>query len=66
MEHDSPVYVGLDVHKDSIAVAYAIGMGEVEVLGKTGTRKADIDRLCRRLRSKGRHVRIVYGAGSLW
>ncbi|CAB3810573.1 IS110 family transposase ISSso6 [Paraburkholderia ultramafica] len=63
MENDSTVYVGLDVHKDSITVAYAIGMGEVELLGKTGTTKADIDRLCRRLQSKGRHVRIVYEAG---
>ncbi|MBC8749927.1 IS110 family transposase, partial [Paraburkholderia sp. WC7.3b] len=53
MENDSTVYVGLDVHKDSITVAYAIGMGDVELLGKIGTTKADIDRLCRRLQSKG-------------
>lgn len=63
MEHDSTVYVGLDVHKESITVAYAIGMGEVELLGKTGTTKTDTDRLCKRLQSKGRHVRIVYEAG---
>ncbi|BDB29824.1 hypothetical protein CTP10_R72400 (plasmid) [Cupriavidus sp. P-10] len=31
MEHDITLYVGLDVHKDSITVAYAIGMGEVVV-----------------------------------
>ena len=46
MEHDSTSYVGLDVHKDSITVAYALGMSEVELLGKIGTSKADIDRLC--------------------
>jgi transposase len=63
MEHDSTVYVGLDVHKDSITVAYAIGTGEVELLGKIGTTQADIDRLCKRLQSKGRHIRIVYEAG---
>jgi hypothetical protein len=34
------------LHKDSITVAYAIDAGEVELLGKTGTARADIDRLC--------------------
>jgi hypothetical protein len=33
MENDSTLYVGLDVHKDSITVAYALGTGEVELLG---------------------------------
>jgi hypothetical protein len=37
MQDDSTLYVGLDVHKDSIMVAYAIGMGDVELLGKIGT-----------------------------
>ena len=49
MEHDRTLYVGLDVHKDSITVAYALGSGEVEVLGKIGTTKADIDRLGARI-----------------
>jgi|GEM_PF-2638427 len=51
MEHDSTVYVGLDVHKESITIAYAVGMGDVELLGRIGTTKGDIDRLCKRLRS---------------
>ncbi|PZX26116.1 transposase [Cupriavidus phytorum] len=63
MENDITLYVGLDVHKDSITVAYALGMGEVEQLGKIGTSKADTDRLCKRLQSKARHIRIVYEAG---
>jgi transposase len=63
MENDSTLYVGLDVHKDSITVAYALGMGEVEQLGRIGTTKTDIDRLCKRLQSKGRRVRVVYEAG---
>jgi hypothetical protein len=57
------VYVGLDVHKESIMVAYAIGMGEVELLAKIGTTKTDIDRLCKRLQSKARRVHLVYEAG---
>ena len=63
MENDSTVYVGLDVHKESITGAYAVGMGDVELLGKTGTMKADIDRLCKRLQSKARRVHVVYEAG---
>ncbi|SAL75189.1 transposase IS116/IS110/IS902 family protein [Caballeronia udeis] len=63
MRNDSTVYVGLDLHKDSITVAYAIDAGEVELLGKTGTTGADIDRLCTRLQSKAPHVRVVYEAG---
>jgi transposase len=62
MENDSTVYVGLDVHKDSITVVYALGMGDVELLGKTGTMKADIDRLCKRLQSKAPRVYVVYEA----
>ncbi|WP_175982007.1 IS110 family transposase [Burkholderia sp. BCC1630] len=63
MEHDSTVYVGLDVHKESITIAYAVGMGDVELLGRIGTAKGDIDRLCKRLHSKGRRVHVVYEAG---
>ncbi len=63
MEHDSTLYVGLDVHKDSITVAYALGTVEVELLGKIDTSKADIDRLCKRLQSKARRIRLVYEAG---
>src|SRR5258705_7232581 len=62
MRNDSTVYVGLELHKDSITVAYAIDAGEVELLGKTGTARADIDRLCTRLQSQAPHVLVVYEA----
>ncbi|MEX3613220.1 MAG: IS110 family transposase, partial [Burkholderia gladioli] len=29
MGNDSTVYVGLDVHKDSVTIAYAIDAGEI-------------------------------------
>lgn len=63
MKDDSTVYVGLDVHKESITVPYAIDAGEVESLGKIGTTQTGIDRLCKRLQSKASHVRAVYEAG---
>ena len=65
MQNVSTLFVGLDVHKDSITVAYALGGGEVEVLGKICTTQAEIDRLCKRLQSKakGARVSVVYEAG---
>ena len=49
------LYVGLDVHKESIAVAYAPDDRGAEVvsLGPIGTRQSDIDTLIRKLHSKG-------------
>jgi hypothetical protein len=44
MKNGSTLRVGLDVHKDSIAVAYAGEEGTAPVsLGAIGTRQCDID-----------------------
>ena len=66
MDHSSrTLYVGLDVHKDSIAVAYAPEDRGAEVvsLGAIGTRQCDIDKLIRKLQSKGAALVCVYEAG---
>jgi transposase len=55
----------MDVHKDSIAVAYVAQDHHAEVvsLGNIGTRQCDIDQLIRRLQSKSPHLVFVYEAG---
>jgi transposase len=65
MKHSSTLYVGLDVHKESIAVAYAAEKRDAEViaLGSIGTRQCDIDKLIRKLQSKGHALVFVYEAG---
>jgi transposase len=65
MRHSSTLYVGLDVHKDSIAVAYVAKEHDAEViyLGAIGTRQADIDQLIRKMQSKATHLVFVYEAG---
>ena len=65
MTQSSTLYVGLDVHKESIAVAYVADEHHAEVvsLGNIGTRQCDIDHLIRRLQSKSPHLVFVYEAG---
>jgi transposase len=65
MHQSSTLYVGLDVHKESIAVAYVAQAPHAEVvsLGNIGTRQCDSDKLIRRLQSKSPHLVLVYEAG---
>jgi transposase len=55
----------LDVHKEPIAVAYGAEEREAEVifLGTLGTRQGDIDKVSRKLQSKGKTRHFVYEAG---
>jgi transposase len=64
-ESSKVLYVGLDVHKDTIAVAYAPDDRGADVvsLGEIATRQADIDKLIRKLQSKGARLVFVYEAG---
>jgi transposase len=65
MAKSTPLYVGLDVHKESIAVAHATG-GRADppvFVGEIGTRQADIDKLIRRLQGKAPALRFAYEAG---
>ena len=65
MHNSTTLYVGLDVHKDSIAVAHVAQEhgAEVTFLGTIGTRHVDIDQLIRKLHSKAKHLVFVYEAG---
>jgi transposase len=65
MHQSRTLYVGLAVHKESIAVAYVAQTPHAEVvsLGNIGTRQCDIDQLIRRLQSKSPHRVCVYAAG---
>src|SRR5215831_353945 len=65
MAHTSTLFIGLDVHKESIAVASAAEERGAEVvsLGTIGTRQGDIDKLIRKLHSKGKTLHFVDEAG---
>ena len=65
MAQASTLFIGLDVHKETIAVAYVAEEREAEVtfLGTIGTRQCDIDKLIRKLQAKREKLHFVYEAG---
>ena len=65
MQEYNTLYVGLDLHKESIAVAYApdVQGSKAIYLGLIGTRQCDIDKMIRQLHSKADHLVFVYEAG---
>lgn len=65
MHQPTTLFVGLDVHKDSISVAYAASgrVDPAQFVGPIGTRKCDIDKLIGRLQSKASQLVFAYEAG---
>src|SRR5215211_9471324 len=65
MPQSRTLYIGMDVHKDTIAVAYVAKAHDAEVvfLGTVGTRHCDLDQLIRKMPSKAKHLVFVYEAG---
>ena len=65
MSQSTPLFVGLDVYKDSIAVAHAQGQSADPpvYVGAIGTRQADLDTLIRQLQAKTPTLVFAYEAG---
>ena len=65
MSEPTTLFVGLDVHKDSIAVAHAAADRALppHFVGSIGNRQVDIDKLVRRLLSQAPHLVFAYEAG---
>ena len=65
MSQSSTLFVGMDVHKETIAVAYVAQEpgAEVTYFGTIGTRQCDIDTLIRKMQSKAQHLIFIYEAG---
>ncbi len=55
----------MDVHNETIAVAYEAADREAEVLvlGTIGTRQGESDKRMRKLQAKGKALPLVYEAG---
>ena len=65
MAEPTTLDVGLDVHQERIAVAYASAdhASEVVQVGQVGTREADLDKLLRRLHRHASSLVVAYEAG---
>jgi len=61
--NDSTVYVGLDVHKDSISIALASAAGEILELGRIANRPEGVRRKVQRLAMRYGPLRFTYEAG---
>ena len=65
MSQSRTLFVGMDVHQETSAVAYVAQEhgAEVPYCGTIGTRQCDIDPLIRKMPSKAHHLMFIYEAG---
>jgi transposase len=65
MAQSSTLFIGMDVHQETIAVAYVAQDhgAEVTSLGTIGTRQCGIDQLVRKMPSKAKQLVFVYESG---
>ena len=65
MQQPTTLFVGLDVHKESISVSYAAAdrREAPQFVGPIGTQRRDIDKMIRRLQSKASQLVFAYEAG---
>jgi transposase len=65
MAQSRTLFIGIDIHKESIAVAYVAQDhgAEVTYLEAFGTRQCAIDQLIRQMQSKAKHLVFVSEAG---
>lgn len=63
MRKSSKVFVGMDVHKESIDITVAATAGEVRRWGQIGGDRAAVEKAVRKLESSGGKLHFVYEAG---
>jgi hypothetical protein len=68
MSQSRTLCIGMEVHKDTLAVAsIAQDHGAaVTSLGTIGPRQCDIDQLIRTMPAKARHLIFIYRSRTLW
>jgi len=59
-QKSSTVFVGMDVHKESIDITVAVEGGEVRRLGQIGGDRGSLLKMVRKQRSRGRELVFVY------
>jgi len=63
MSKFSKVFIGMDVHKESIGITVAEAGGEVRRWGEVGGDRAALTKAVRKFESLGKRLHFVYEAG---